>query len=208
MKSAVRRLLAASLVAGAVSLVLSAPAGAASIARADDCAGVTQAEAAEKADVVFTGTVISRASSKGPGNREFAHDLSVELVFKGPISTETVPVITRDETKTVPGLGPLAEGEQYLVFGRVVEAEGSPVIVAGGCSGTGVAAADEVTRVEALLGAGRPPVAPTQPDPVFTPADDADPNSFTRAAAPGLALVLIGLLGLVVVRRLNRRPTS
>ena len=207
MKSTVRRLLAAALMAGAVTL-LSGSAGATSVARADDCAGVSQAEEAEKADVVFTGTVISRTASKGPGNREFAHDLTAELVFKGPISTETVPVITRDETKTVPGLGPLNEGERYLVFGRVVEAEGSPVIVAGGCSGTDVAAADQVTRVELLLGRGRPPVAPTQPDPVFTPAADADPTSLTRVAAPGLALVLIGLLGLVVVRRLNRRTPS
>ncbi len=204
MKSAVRRLLAATLVTGAVTL-LSAQASAASVAPAGDCSGVSQAEEAEKADVVFTGTVTSRTPSKGPGNREFAHDLSVELVFKGPISTETVPVITRDETKTVPGVGPLNEGERYLVFGRVVEAEGSPVIVAGGCSGTGVAAADEVTRVETLLGQGRPPVPPTPLDPEFRPAADADANSFTRAAAPGLALVLIGLLGLVVVGRLNRR---
>jgi len=205
--SAVRRLLAAALVAGAVTL-LSNPAGAASVARADDCAGLSQAEEAEKADVVFTGTVTSRTASKGPGDREFAHDLSVELVFKGPISTETVPVITRDETKTIPGLGPLEEGERYLVFGRVVEAEGSPVIVAGGCSGTDVAAADQVTRVEVLLGQGRPPVPPEQPDPEFIPVDGADPDSLTRSAAPGLALVLIGLLGLVVVRRLNRRPSS
>ncbi len=203
MKSVVRRLLAASLVAGAVTL-LGAPAGAATVPRADECATASQAEEAEKADVVFTGTVTSRTGSKGSGNREFAHDLAVELVFKGPISTETVPVITRDETKTVPGLGPLEEGERYLVFGRVVEAEGSPVIVAGGCSGTGVAAADDVTRVESLLGQGRPPVAPAPPDPEFTTVEGADPDSFTRSAAPGLALVLIGLLGLVVVRRLNR----
>ena len=205
MKSAVRRLLAASLAAGALAL-LGGPADAAPTAP-DACPGVTQAEATESADVVFTGTVASRTRSKGSGTREFAHEVDVELVFKGPISTSTVPVVTRDADRTIPGLGPLEEGERYLVFGRVVEAEGSPVIVAGGCSGTGVAAADAVTRIEVLLGAGRPPVAPAQPDPQFTSVDGADPDSFTRTAAPGLALILIGLLGLVVVRRLNRRPS-
>jgi hypothetical protein len=204
--SAVRRLFAASLVAGALAL----PGGSASAAPAaapDDCAGLTQAEAAESADVVFTGTVASRTRSKGSATREFAHEVQVEVVFKGPISTELVPVVTRDATRTVPGLGPLEEGELYLVFGRVVEAEGSPVIVAGGCSGTGVAAADQVTRIEVLLGEGRPPVAPAQPEPQFTEVEGADPDSFTRTAAPGLALILIGLLGLVVVRRLNRRSS-
>jgi hypothetical protein len=206
-KSAVRRLLAVGAAAAAV-MVPNVPVDAAVATLADGCGGVSQAEAAEKADVVFTGTVMSRTASKGTGTREFAHDLTVELVFKGPISTETVPVITRDETKTVPGLGPLKEDERYLVFGRVVEAEGSPIIVAGGCSGTAVAVADEVARVETLLGQGRPPVTPEPPDPTFTPVEGADPDSFTRSAAPGLALVLIGLLGLVVVRRLGARPPT
>jgi hypothetical protein len=205
-KSVVRRSVAACLAAGALTVLGGSTAGA-SASSPDECAGVTQVEAAESADVVFTGTVTSRERSKGPGAREFAHEVEVELVFKGPISTETVPVVTRDPRRTIPGVGPLEEGEKYLVFGRVVEAEGSPVIVAGGCSGTTVADADSVTRVEGLLGAGRPPVPPAAPEATFDRVDGAEPDSFTRTAAPGLALVLIGLLGLVVVRRLNRRPT-
>ncbi len=204
MKSAVRRLLAACLLAASVVLV-GGPSGAATTAppaSPDSCVKVNAADAAEVADAVFTGVVTSvHRVGSGPGIAMFANTVQVELVYKGPIEVPAVPVTTHRNSRKRPGLGPLQEGERYLFFVR----SGTEALSAGGCSGTAVAQADQVTRIEELLGEGQPPVPPEQPEATFEQVTDADPADFTRSAAPGLALVLIGLLGLVVVRRLGRR---
>ena len=204
MKSAVRRLLAACLLAASVVLV-GTPSGASATpppTAPDDCVKVDAADAAEVADAVFTGLVTSvRRANTGPGVAVYTNTVQVELVYKGPIEVPALPVTTHRNSRKRPGLGPLQTGERYLFFVRA----GTDALSAGGCSGTGVAVADQVTQVEELLGEGQPPVPPEQPEATFERVTDADPADFTRSAAPGLALVLIGLLGLVVVRRLGRR---
>lgn len=203
MSSSLRRFLAACLLAGGV-LAVGGPAGA-EPSRTANCDRVTPAEATESADAVFTGVVTSvRRDTGSPQDELFVNDVDVELVFKGTLRVTTVSVVTRPSNRRSEGLGPLEEGEDYVFFGRALPTD-EPAYVAGACSGTGPATPDRVTTVEELLGKGEAPVPPEQPPVEFSSVEDAEPTSFTRAAAPGLALVLVGLLGLAVVRRLGRR---
>lgn len=198
---AVRRLLAACLIAGCVVLV-GAPAGGATPSGPAECPKIGPTKATEAANAIFTGVVASvERTSRGPGDAEFTHAVEVELVYKGRIAEPTVPVLTRGDTRARPGLGPLEEGERYLFFAS----SGAEAYAADGCSGTAPVADEVVARVEELLGEGRPAVPPPAPEASFEKVADSEPASFTRAAAPGLALVLVGVLGLIVVRRLARR---
>lgn len=195
-----RRLLAVALLAAGLVLLATPRSGAAP----EGCPKGTVA-AAEAADTAFTGVVTRvKRTGRGPGNAEFTHTVLVDRVYKGPIAQDSVPVLTQAGTRNRPGLGALERGERYLFYARI----GTDMLSAGGCSGTTVANANRITRIEELLGEGRPAVRPEPAEPpeaVFERVADSEPADFTRSAAPGLALVLIGLLGLVVVRRLGRR---
>ena len=130
----------------------------------------------------------------------FLHDVTVTQVYKGEIDTETVQVRSEKVRKEC-SLGELDPGVEYMFF---VVSAGDPWIAASG-GGTTVADAELVDKVVRLLGDGRDPVPPPPETAEFTPVDTDDPTTLSRAAAPGLALVLIGLLGLIVVRGLGRR---
>jgi hypothetical protein len=192
----VRRLLALALLAAGLVLVATPRSGAAP----DDCVKGTT-ESIESADAVFLGVVTDVARTGRGRNAEFTNTVEVERVYKGPINQVTVPVRTLAGTRQRPGLGALDRGATYLFFVRI-RAE---VVSAGGCSGTRPATEEQVAKVVELRGAGRPAVPPPPLEATFDRVADSDPVDFTRTAAPGLALVLVGLLGLVVVRRLGRR---
>jgi hypothetical protein len=185
-----RRLLAAAALAGCGVAVGALPAEAG-----------PQADA-KRANAVFVGTVsdVSRAPRQGERPATATYDVQVERVYKGGVSTEAVQVVSSRTDQTCGRLD-LDPGRQYVFF---VGNDGR-ALTADTCSGTAPASGRLLARVAAMLGDGRPPVPAPPEQAVFHRVADAEPPTLTRAAAPGIALILVGLLGLVVVRRVGSR---
>lgn len=192
-----RRLLAALFLAGSGVVLAQMPAHACS------CVSTTMQAQAKRADDVFSGTVTDATSTKSGKQTTWTYDVEVERIYKGDVATSTVQVTSQGGTSgSSCGLGQLPADKPYVFF---AQAEGSE-LSAGACGGTAPATPHRVKTVERVLGDGHTPAAP-EPAPekaVFTRVADAEPTDLSRIAAPGVALVLAGLLGFFVVRRLAR----
>ena len=190
------------LAAGLVVLGLAVPGTAgAQTPGAAPCKQLTVADSSKAAMAVFSGEVTDVARQDRPSGQQganFIHEVTVGLVYQGRVASENVQV----RTDTAPpsaqecGLGKLLIGTEYMFF---VDGDGDPW-VARGESRTAPNSEELVAQVERLLGQGQPPVAPTQEGAEFTPVGVDEPESFARVAAPGAALVIIGLLGLMLLR--------
>lgn len=191
------RFLAALLLAGLGVVVSQLPAHACS------CVSATTASQTKAAHDVFTGTVTAVMSARKPDGQRGAimtYDVEVDRVYKGSISSSEVQV-TSERGSSSCGLGQLPADRRYLFF---AQSDGTE-LSADSCGGTAPASDKLVTKVQKLLGDGRGPVPPEPEKATLTMVADAEPASLTRLAAPGVALVIAGLLGLVVVRRLGAR---
>lgn len=181
----------------------SAPRVAATGTGAPDCPEVTVGDSTRRALAVFTGTVsaVEKLETGGPpGAATFLQTVTVDLVYQGRIRTETVQVQT-ERLRGTCSLGALVVGTEYMFF---VDGTGEPW-EAQASGGTRPNTETVAGEVEALLGAGEPPIEPTPEKAVFTPVDTDEPQTLARAAAPGAAFVIVGLLGLVTVGALRRR---
>jgi hypothetical protein len=167
------------------------------------CPPVSVDDSSKAAMAVFSGVVtdVQRgARTDGLPGAIYTHTVTVDLVYQGNVTTETVTVQT-DRNRAACSLGALAPDTEYMFF---VTGNGQPWL-ATGTSGTRTTTEAVVAKVVELLGEGVPPIEPPPETAVFTPVDTSEPQSLSRAAAPGAALVLVGLLGLVVVRGVSRR---
>lgn len=162
-------------------------------------------EQTKMARAVFTGIVdaVEREPATDDGSVEYLATLSVDRVYKpggGSLITSTTVEVRTDSRPGRCSLGPLAEGQRYLVFAGVDDEQ----LVATGESGTAPADPEVIQQLEGLLGPGRPPVDPDPPTASFTAVDTSAPVPLARAVAPGAVAVLVGLLGLALVRRVGR----
>jgi nucleoid-associated protein YgaU len=199
----VARLLAVAVAAGIGVLGLPAP------AQACTCAPLTLDEQAEMADAVFTGTLLNvrrlattRSDTDQSVPRQLSYRVGVDRVYKGVLTQPEVAVVT-EAFSAACGLGRLPVDRDYAFF---VAAAGSD-LNANLCGGTTRATDRVVARVEAALGEGSPVSAEESPPAAAeqTVLELSEPADFPRLAAPGAALALVGVLGLLVVGRVGRR---
>jgi hypothetical protein len=199
----VARLLAVVVVSWIGVLGLAAP------AQACTCARLTLEEQAEMADAVFTGTLLNvrRLTTTQSGTdqsvpRQLSYRVGVDRVYKGVLTQPEVAVVT-EAFSAACGLGRLPVDRDYAFF---VSATGSD-LRANLCGGTTRATDQVVARVGAALGEGSPVTTDQTPPSAAeqTVLELSEPADFPRLAAPGAALALVGVLGLLVVGRVGRR---
>ena len=190
MTRALRVLAALAVALTGLVLFTQAPASACSCAQAD------LDRLVKRADVVFVGT-IEEATLVDTFRYEYT--VSAERAYKGSVERDVA--VTSSASSAACGLGELTAGTDYLFLARGTSSPYATNL----CSGSGPAGPGRLEKLEAVTGKGTRIDPPPPPAPVITRVEQSPPDGFAKMAAPGGALALVGLLGLLVVRRLSRR---
>jgi hypothetical protein len=182
-----RRVLAATLVAAGLVAVGELP------AQACPAASSSLDQQTMSADDVFTGTVDRRRAN----GQRVEYTVSVDRVYKGRLDTAEATVTTSVRVRAcgVPGFRP-GDGVVFFTTGEDLRTSAR--------TGTAPATDARVRRVERLLGDGRP-ATPVEPAEATFTSVAGGTTSLERVAAPGVALVLVGLLGLLAAAVVGRR---
>jgi hypothetical protein len=150
------------------------------------------------ADVVFRGAVEKARPVKGKGDRRTrTYKVKADRVYQASLVTDSV-IVTADVGAACPP-PTLTKGKRYIFF--VTEA-GSRLV---STSATARATHKLTDQVVAKLGNGAQPHPPPPATAEYTKVPNAAPPRLSRLLAPGAALLIVSLLGLLVVGRLGRR---
>jgi len=161
------------------------------------CKQGTLEQQVERADAIFIGSV----DEVGEEGTTFTYDITASRAYEGDPerSTQVVSVGGRNAC----GLGAL-DVDPTVAYVFFATGTAAPYD-ADSCGGTTVSNPTKIGKIEAILGSGTAVEPPPPPEAVLTRVEESAPAGLARSAAPGAAVALIGLLGLVVVRRLARR---
>ena len=168
---------------------------------APKCPRTTLDQDINRADVVFRGEVKKARPAHGTGaHRTRTYRVMSDRVYQSSLVQARVVVTARVGTPCA--LPPLAEGARYIFF---VTEHGSLLMAR---PGTARATTKLTAQVVKRLGTGVQPEPAPPATAEFTLVAHAAPPPLSRLLAPGAALLIISLLGLLVVGRLGRRPSA
>lgn len=164
---------------------------------------------AEGVSDVFLGRVVrldrvrvnpgaTSGTTESPATQDLAYNVLVDVPITGDLAADQRVTVVLGEVEA--GEEPLRRSRRYLFF---ASGEGSS-LRADGCDGYASGTMVDAATLQEIRTALK--AEPETPDVVLTkPEGSGEPPDLGRVVAPGAAISLIGILGLVLISRVGRR---